>query len=104
MARTVSVIVNDDIDGSPGAEATAFSFGGQTYEIDLGPVNQKRMRESLQPFIDAGRITGRRTPRRASPRRPDLAAIRAWAVGQGLQISERGRISADVISKYDAAH
>ena len=104
MAKTVSVIVTDDIDGSPGAEAMTFSFSGHTYEIDLGPDNQRRMREALQPFIDAGRITGLRTPRRAAPRRTDLAAVRAWALDQGLQISERGRISAEVISKYDASH
>ena len=104
MARTVRVIVTDDLDGSPGAAAVAFSFSGQSYEIDLGPANQQRMRESLQPFIDAGRPTGQRTSRRAAPGRTDFAAIRAWAASQGMQISERGRISADVISKYDAAH
>jgi hypothetical protein len=30
--------------------------------------------------------------------------VRAWAAGQGLKVSERGRISAEVMSKYDAAH
>jgi hypothetical protein len=104
MSRTVSVIVTDDIDGSAEAEAVTFSFDGQGYEIDLGPANRQRMRESLQPFMTAGRPTGRKAPRRAAPARTDLAAIRAWAAGQGLRISERGRISADVLSKYDAAH
>src|SRR5258708_21752282 len=104
MAKTVSVIVTDDVDGSTDAEAVTFSFNGQGYEIDLGPANRQRMRDSLQPFIEAGRLTGRRTARRAAPRRADLAAIRAWAAAQGLSISERGRISGEVISKYDAAH
>jgi hypothetical protein len=104
MAKTVSVVVTDDIDGSSGAEAVTFSFHGQSYEIDLGPVNRQRMRESLQPFMDAGRHAGRRTPRRAAPKRTDLSAIRAWAAGQGLHVSERGRLSAEVLSKYDAAH
>lgn len=104
MSRTVSVVVTDDIDGSAEAEAVSFSFNGHGYEIDLGPANRQRMRDSLQPFIAAGRPAGRRTPGRAAPRRPDLAAIRAWAAAQGLRISERGRISTEVISKYDAAH
>jgi hypothetical protein len=30
--------------------------------------------------------------------------IRAWARDEGLQVSERGRISADVIRQYEAAH
>ena len=104
MAKTVNVIVTDDIDGSSGAETVVFSLQGQSYEIDLAPANRRRMQESLQPFIDAGRSIGRRTPRRTAPRKTNLAAIRAWAASQGLQISERGRLSAEVMAKYDAAH
>lgn len=104
MAKTVSVIVTDDIDGSSGAEAVSFSLDGQGYELDLGPANRQQMQESLQPFIDAGRKIGRRTQRRVAPRKSDLAAIRAWAAGQGLRISQRGRISAEIMSAYDAAH
>jgi hypothetical protein len=104
MAKTVNVIVTDDIDGSSGAEAVSFSFDGQAYELDLGPANRQRMQESLRPYINAGRKIGRGTQHRVTPRRSDLAAIRAWAAGQGLRISERGRISAETISAYDAGH
>jgi hypothetical protein len=104
MARTVHVIVTDDIDGSSGAEAVSFSLDGQGYELDLGLPNRQRMQESLQTFIVAGRKIGRGTQRRVASRRSDLAAIRAWAADQGLRISERGRISAEVISAYDAGH
>lgn len=95
MARTISVVITDDLDGSPDAEAVTFSFDGQGYEIDLAAANKARMRESFRPFIEAGR--------RAGQRKPDLSAVRAWASAQGLQIAERGRISADVMSKYQAA-
>lgn len=104
MAKTVNVIVTDDIDGSSGAEAVSFSFDGQGYELDLGPANRQRMQESLQPFMDAGRQLGRRTQRRVGPRRSDLAAIRAWAAGQDLRISARGRISTEIMNAYDASH
>lgn len=30
--------------------------------------------------------------------------VRAWARDQGIQISNRGRIPADVLAKYNAAH
>ena len=107
MAKTVSVVITDDLDGSPDAETVAFGFEGHSYEIDLGKKNRARLQKSLQPFMDAGRRTTQRrtakTPRGAGTR-TDRAAVRAWAAGQGLKVSERGRISADVMSKYDAAH
>ena len=102
MAKSVSVVVTDDLDGSSDAETVAFSF-----EIDLGKKNRVKFEKSLQPFMDAGRRTAlRRTakPARGARSRTDNAAVRAWATAQGLKVSERGRISADVVSKYEAAH
>lgn len=107
MAKTVSVVVTDDLDGSPGAETVAFGVDGLSYEIDLGKKNRAKLEKSLQPFMDAGRRTAQRRaakPARAEGSRTDRAAVRTWAAGQGLKVSERGRISAEVMSKYDAAH
>jgi hypothetical protein len=84
-----------------------FGFDGQSYEIDLGKKNRAKFEKSLQPFMDAGRRTAlRRTARaaRGGRSRTDNATVRAWAAGQGLKASERGRISAEVVSKYEAAH
>jgi Lsr2 len=107
MAKTVSVVVTDDLDGSPDAETVAFGFDGHSYEIDLGKKNRAKLEKSLQPFMEAGRKTAARkaakAPRAAGPG-IDRAAVRAWAAGQGLKVSERGRISAEVMSSYDAAH
>jgi Lsr2 len=102
----VSVVVTDDLDGSPDAETVAFGFDGHSYEIDLGKKNRARFQKSLQPFMDAGRRTAhRRTARAARSTGPriDRAAVRAWAAGQGLKVSERGRISAEVLSRYEAS-
>ena len=107
MAKTVSVVISDDLDGSPGAETVTFGIEGHSYEIDLGEKNLAKFEKSLQPFMEAGRRTAARKSARA-PRaagsRTDRAAVRAWAAGQGLKVSERGRISAEVMSKYAAAH
>ncbi len=107
MAKTVSVLTTDDLDGSADAETVAFSFDGYTYEIDLTTKNRAKLQKSLQPFINAGRRTVHRrtakSPRVIGPR-TDRAAVRKWAAGQGLKVSERGRISAEVMQKYDAAH
>ena len=107
MAKTVSVVISDDLDGSPDAETVSFGFDGHSYEIDLGKKNLANLEKSLQPFMDAGRRTAARKAAkapRAAGSRVDRAAVRTWAAGQGLKVSERGRISAEVMSKYDAAH
>jgi hypothetical protein len=108
MAKTVSVVVTDDLDGSPNAETVTFTFDGQSYEIDLGKKNIATFSKSLQPFMDAGRRTAHRGAAKAARgttrSRNDNAAVRAWAAEQGLKVSERGRISAEIVSKYDAAH
>jgi len=107
MAKTVSVVISDDLDGSPDAETVSFGFDGHSYEIDLGKKNLAKLEKSLQPFMDAGRRTAARKAAkapRAAGSRVDRAAVRTWAAGQGLKVSERGRISAEVMSKYDDAH
>lgn len=104
MAKRVNTVITDDLDGSAAAEAVTFSFEGLAYEIDLAPANRERMRKSLQPFVDAGRRVARRRPTRAASNRLETAAIRAWAMDQGLQVAERGRISAEIVGKYNASH
>ena len=65
MAKNVSVVITDDLDGSPGANTVAFAFDGHSYEIDLGEKNRAKLEKSLQPFIDAGRKTAARRSARA---------------------------------------
>ena len=105
MSKIVSTVITDDMDGSSGAEAVRFSVDGLAYEIDLAPANRERLQASLRPFMDAGRRIGlKRSGGRKAASRADLSAVRTWATSQGLQVAARGRISADVIAKYDAAH
>jgi hypothetical protein len=106
MAKTVSVVITDDLDGSPDAETVAFAFNGQSYEIDLGQKNLAKFEKSLQPFVEAGRRTSQRRAvktTRTTSARIDRAAVRSWAAAQGIKVSERGRISADVLRQYEAA-
>jgi hypothetical protein len=101
------VVVNDDLDGSEGAETIVFSLGGVSYEIDLSQKNRAKLHKALAPYIEHGRRVATRRPRSgitsASPR-VDRAALRAWAKGHGLKVSERGRISAELMEQYEAAH
>jgi hypothetical protein len=108
MVTKMSVIISDDLDGSGDAEPVSFGLDGTSYEVDLGAKNRAKLEKALAPYIEAGRRlparAGRRRPSRASGPSVDNAAIRAWARSTGLQVSERGRISADVIGQYEAAH
>lgn len=108
MASKVAVVVTDDIDGSPEAETVTFGLDGTTYEIDLGETNRTKFNAAFAPYIEAGRRISR-TPRRSSASRSsgpkvDNTAVRAWAKEHGLKVSERGRLSTDVVQQYEAAH
>jgi len=107
MAKNVSVVITDDLDGSAGARSVSFGFDGVSYEIDLAEANREKLETTLAPFIAAGRRT--RASTRRGPGRPatppvDRAAVRAWAREAGLNVSDRGRISAEIMSQYEAAH
>ena len=106
MASIVSVVVRDDIDGSPNAETVAFAFDGTNYEIDLAEKNRAKLVKEFAPYIGAARKVSLRRSRTASARRTTTrgqAAVRAWAKEQGLKVSDRGRISAEILQRYEAA-
>jgi hypothetical protein len=108
MSKSVSVIVTDDIDGSEDAETVSFGLNGVTYEVDLGKKNRARLEKALAPFIEAGRRVPRGGRRRGASRSggpsADRADVRAWARTAGLKVSQRGRISSDIMRQYEAAH
>lgn len=110
MAREIRVILTDDIDGGEADQSIGFSLGNASYTIDLKDANVAKLEAALAPFIaKAERV---RTPRGGSragtsgPRGPKsgTATIRAWAKENGYQVSDRGRIHADVIAAYEAAN
>jgi hypothetical protein len=105
MAKNVSVVITDDLDGSEGARTVVFSFDGVGYEIDLAEANRAKLEGALAPFIAVARKAGRGRRGISKPTQSvDRAAVRAWARQAGLNVSDRGRISADVLSRYEAAH
>jgi hypothetical protein len=105
MAQKVTVALEDDLDGGRAAETLRFAFGGADYEIDLSKKNAAAFRKQLLPFVEHARKTGRAQSRRRGhtvANRRRSGDIRAWAKGQGIAVSERGRIPASVIAQYQA--
>jgi hypothetical protein len=113
MAQRTIVQMTDDIDGSEATETVTFGLDGQQYEIDLNDAHAEDLREVLAPFISVARKAGGGSSRgrAASPVAPkqrgssdiDAKAVRAWAEANGVKVSPRGRIGADVLEQYRAA-
>lgn len=102
MATKTLVSVVDDIDGSEDAQTVSFTYGGQTYEIDLAARNREALSAALAPFIAAARSSKGGRDRRAGARfEDDAAAIRRWAAENGVHVSERGRIPRNVREQYE---
>ena len=105
MAQKVIVELEDDLDGGPAVETVRFGVDSAEYEIDLSKKNAAAFRRKLAPFIEHARKAGRghRRPGRTAASRDRSGGIRAWAKGQGIAVSERGRIPASVVEQYEAA-
>ncbi|MEE2030592.1 histone-like nucleoid-structuring protein Lsr2 [Rhodococcus chondri] len=103
------------------------------YELDLRPANADKFWAVLKPWLteatrkphvdtppapvvepaptavrsrSAGRPrTVHARKKISSGRAPEqLAAVRHWARGQGLEVSSRGRVPRDILERFDAAH
>ncbi|MFD9960045.1 Lsr2 family protein [Amycolatopsis sp. NPDC058986] len=118
MAQKVLVQVLDDIDGSEADQTVPFSLDGVDYEIDLSQDNAEELRDLLAQFVSAGRRVGGRKVRSTVAQSPGSVsgggsvspedrersrAIRAWALENGFEISDRGRMPREVIEAFEAA-
>lgn len=105
MARKTQVILVDDVDGSAGTTTVEFGLDGITYEIDLNDDNAARLRADLGAWIEKGRRTGGRARRgTATSTSSETKRIREWAREQGYEISDRGRVSAEIRAAYAESH
>jgi nucleoid-associated protein Lsr2 len=104
--ETITKLV-DDLSGGPAERTLTFALEGQSYAIDLNKKNIAGFERALRPYLQAARAINEprrsnRSPQRGSKNSPDLAAIRSWARENGYEVSDRGRLAADVIAAYRA--
>ncbi len=121
MAEQVTVALVDDLDGSEADETVEFALDGVQYAIDLNSDHAETLREELASYTQHGkRLGGRKksqtsrngkaaakAPREAAPsasNRERNQAIRTWANAAGYEVSDRGRIPAEIVDAYDKAH
>jgi hypothetical protein len=109
VAQQVVTQLLDDIDGSEAQETVTFAYRGHQYEIDLNAEHATELDEALSPYIEHARRLatpapqrrGRRTARGNGHEARDTRAIREWARQQGIQVSARGRIPAEIQERYN---
>ena len=86
---------------------SSFGLDGTTYEIDLNDKNAAKLRDALAGYVGHAR----KVPPRAAAARPAATTggpsakeMRDWARSNGYNVSDRGRVSAEVREAFDAAH
>ena len=103
VAQKIQTLFVDDIDGSEAEGTVRFGLEGTDYEIDLSVPHREELDKALATYIAHARKVGgtRRTARngRRSASTIDTHKVREWAKEQGIEIKERGRVSANVVEK-----
>jgi hypothetical protein len=110
MAQKIQTLFIDDIDGGEAEGTVRFGLDGTEYEIDLSTVHSKELRTALSQYVEHARKAGgtarravRGGSRRAATADTDTTAVRAWAKEQGIDIKDRGRVPAGIVTKYREA-
>ena len=122
MQRT-QVILTCDMPHSKETEAGAtvpFSLDGTSYELDLCESDATKVRKVFERYTQHARLATSPSPRSFGRKSPQPKVkitpvpsnghaftpqqVRDWAKEQGIKVSGRGRIPADVNNKYAAAH
>jgi len=101
----------DDIDGSPAERTFTFAVDGVVYEIDLSSDNIAEFKSAIGGFIESARkvktAAGSSQRQRGASttdlrqRRERLNEVREWARNNGYSVSDRGRVSAEVLAAFD---
>jgi len=111
VAKQIITKLLDDLDGGEADETVSFAFDGSEYTIDLSAKNAKKFREIMSQYQEAGTRLGRMghsaqlrrhlVPATSRSSREDNAKVREWALNNGYELAERGRIPGHIQEAYD---
>ena len=112
MAKQVITVLTDDLDGGNADRTIEFGLDGVNYTIDLSEKNAGKLRKALDPYLTVasrigraaghGRISSRAAAAPVRSNRDQNQAIREWAVKNGYDVSDRGRIPSSVAEAFHA--
>ena len=83
------------------------SYRGTALTGGVVPGNAGELRNELAHYVDHARKSNapaRRRRARSGAGREQSARIREWAKSRGFKVNERGRIPANIVAEYEAAH
>lgn len=114
MAQKVRYLLICDLhEGeTEGVETLTFGLDGATYELDVCKKHAKEVRDSVGRYVgyarkarSSGRGRGRARSRRTTGKVAGASTsdIRSWAMENGYDVGERGRIPTAVVDAYKAA-
>ncbi|MEU4058532.1 histone-like nucleoid-structuring protein Lsr2 [Rhodococcus qingshengii] len=99
--------------GNVGHACLLLVLGGG-YLIDLRPTNVDKFNAAFEPFVKVAEKVGKaRGGSKADVTAKDtgsgrskeqLQAVRDWAVKNGYDVAPRGRVKAEILDAFDAAH
>ena len=111
MAQRVHIVLEDDVDGTEAGETVMFGLDGANYEIDLSEKNAATLRDALAVYVGSARRVSGRGARKPSRSRggnggsgTSASEVREWARAQGYEVSDRGRVPAEVRAAFEAAN
>ena len=91
MAQKVHLLLLCDLHETQdveAAETVLFGVGGSAYEIELYEDHGRSLREAMAGSRGPGGMR---------------AGVREWARAHGYAVSDRGRLSAEVLAAYEAS-
>jgi Lsr2 len=118
MAQKTIITLVDDLTGEAAENISTveFALDGRAYELDLTDENSAKLHDALSQYVNAARkIGGRRrsvtrpdrgsksTSRTTSYNRETLKSIREWAKKNSHNVSDRGRLPAEVLQAWETA-
>ncbi len=114
VARQVVETFVSDISGASGDDVHTVVFGldDRRYEIDLTEAEDAKLREALEPYLAVARkAKSSASPARARASRSsgsgysreELADARQWLKLRGHEVSDRGRIKAELLKEWEDA-
>lgn len=116
MASVTHITLTDDLDQTSQADETVvYAFDGGYYEIDLTTEHASDLQNELRKYASFGRVVSNATAQEPRSPRPkvrrtrknkvyDAKLVRVWARDQGFEVSDRGRLHDELVSKYMEAH
>lgn len=103
---------HDDLTGEEDAETVTIVVNGRGIEIDLAERSMAKLNKALEPFWSVATearysVTKGGTVKKVRPQsngnQSQDAAVRAWAVENGIEVTTRGRVAKEIVDQYKAA-